>query len=81
MKRAPSRVIAWTLPREKSGWPPIFFISCSCVAKSSSFSLLRAESYGPLSSIAPLIPVSCSVTEGLVMTEEPSGIRARTVSR
>jgi hypothetical protein len=53
-------VIAWTLPRAKSGWPAIAFISCSCVAKSSAIISLRAESYGPPSLIASAIPVSCS---------------------
>ena len=45
LRPQPSRVMAWTLPRAYSGWPPIAFISSSCVAKSSSFSLLRAAHF------------------------------------
>src|SRR5262245_20702634 len=36
MTSVPSRVIAWTLPRAKEGWPAIAFISGSCVAQSSA---------------------------------------------
>src|SRR4029077_335007 len=42
---------------------------------------LRADSYGPPSLIASAIPVSWSVTDVLVITEEPCGMRARTASR
>jgi hypothetical protein len=43
--------------------------------------LLRADSYRWPSLIASAMPVSCNVTEVLVITEEPSGMRARTASR
>ena len=81
MTSVPSRVTAWTLPRAKSGWPAIAFISCSWVAKSSASMLLRADSYRPLSSIASAIPVSCNVTDVLVITEAPSGMCPSTASR
>src|SRR6266571_3102614 len=81
MTSVPSRLTAWTLPRAYSGWPAIAFISCSCVAKSSANILLRADSYGPPSSIASAIPVLASVTEVLVITEEPLGMRARPAAR
>jgi len=81
MTSIPSRVTAWTLPSEKSGCTSIVFISRSWVARSSIDSLMRAESYEPPASIASAIPVSSSVTDGFVITREPSGMRARTASR
>src|SRR5439155_22668867 len=69
MTSVPSRLTACTLPRAYSGWPAIAFISGSWVAKSSASILLRADSYGPALSIAAAMPVSCSVTEVLVITE------------
>jgi hypothetical protein len=43
--------------------------------------LFRADSYGPPSLIASAIPVSARVTEVLVITDEPSGMRASTAAR
>jgi len=42
---------------------------------------LRADSYRSPSSIAAAIPVSWSVTEVLIITDDPPGMRARTASR
>jgi hypothetical protein len=63
------------LPSAQSGWPPIAFICCAWVAKSSANISFRAHFYRPPSSlIASAIPVSASVTEVLGITDEPSGI-------
>jgi hypothetical protein len=52
------------------------------VAKSSANILFRADSHRPsLSLIASAMPVSASVTDVLVITDEPSGMRASTASR
>jgi hypothetical protein len=52
------------------------------VAKSSANILFRADSHRlPPSLIASAIPVSASVTEVLVITGEPSGMRASTAAR
>ncbi len=81
MTTAPSPVTAWTLPSAKSGWAAIAFISCAWVAKSSAIILSRIDSYGPPSLIAFSMPVSLSVTEVLVITEEPWGIREDAFAR
>jgi hypothetical protein len=57
-------------------------MSCAWVAKSSANILLRADSHRlPPSLIASAIPVSAKVTEVLVITDEPSGMRASTAVR
>jgi hypothetical protein len=58
------------------GLPPITFICWAWVAKSSANILLRADSYGPPSLIASAMPAWSRVTEVLVITAEPAGIRA-----
>jgi hypothetical protein len=58
------------------------FICCAWVAKSSANILFRADSHWPAPSlIASAIPVWSSVTEALVITDEPSGMRASTAWR
>jgi hypothetical protein len=58
------------------------FICWAWVAKSSANILFRADSHGPAPSfIASAIPAWSSVTEALVITDEPSGMRASTASR
>ena len=76
MTSVPSRVIAWTLPSAKSGWTIIALISCIWVARSSATTLVRAGVVAPSSSIARAMPVDSKVTDGLVITDEPSGMRA-----
>ena len=51
------------------------------MAKSSSAILVRAESYGPPLLTASAMPVCSSVTEVLVITDEPRGMRVSTVWR
>src|SRR5712692_5451094 len=60
---------------------PACFICCAWVAKSSLSILLRADSYRPPSLTAPAMPVSSRVTEVLVITEDPWGMRASTAAR
>jgi hypothetical protein len=82
MTRVPSAVMACTLPRAAPGWPPIAFICCAWVAKSSANILFRADSHRPPPPlIASAIPVSASVTDVLVITDEPGGMRASTAAR
>src|SRR6185437_7724263 len=58
------------------------FICCAWVAKSSANILFRADSHWPAPSlIASAIPVWSSVAEALVITDEPSGMRASTAWR
>ena len=52
------------------------------MAKSSANIVFRADSHRPPPSlIASAIPVSARVTEVLVITDEPSGMRASTAAR